>query len=107
MLSNVEVFTIFWGGDKVPYLEEINLFYSEITNSSWQSTLSEYNTRTQVIGPGKLIGNYSYVKDERGHLVTKQQNINDAQIRVALSAMFESNQIPAPTVNTYYVCTAF
>src|SRR5262249_26585150 len=55
VISNVKVWTIFWNA-KTQYQQQLNDFYSGITQSAYFDWLSEYNTPTQKIGRGSLGG---------------------------------------------------
>ena len=61
LLSNVEVFTIFWGsewetGTLKDMITKINTFYQAILKSTLMDQLGEYNTPGYLLGKGTLTG---------------------------------------------------
>lgn len=101
LLTNVEVFTIFWGAAwaqpanaAVP--GEINSFFDFILTSSLIDQLAEYSVPGQTIGHGKRIGTATLTSHSPGKSVT------DSAIQKFLQAEIASAAIPAPTANTLY-----
>ncbi|KAJ3308462.1 hypothetical protein HDV04_001219 [Boothiomyces sp. JEL0838] len=96
VISNVKVFTIFWGGQSnVQYASQINQFYTGVTNSALFDMLSQYNTPTQSIGRGSFIGSYDYTAGAKGTL-------DDSTIQSTLQSLISSGKVPAADANTYY-----
>src|SRR5215472_4538195 len=63
LLTNVEVFTIFWGNmwgstsESGDLMEKLNIFFSDILVSPMIDQLMEYSVVEQAISHGSLIGN--------------------------------------------------
>ncbi|KAJ3272030.1 hypothetical protein HDV01_005982, partial [Terramyces sp. JEL0728] len=96
VISNVKVFTIFWGGQsKVQYASQINQFYTGVTDSALFDMLSQYNTQTQSIGRGSFIGSYDYTGAATGTL-------DDSTLQTTLKSLISSGKVPAADANTYY-----
>jgi hypothetical protein len=94
VISNVKVFTIFWGTG-VNYTTQLDAFYAGVTNSAYFDWLSEYDTPSQKIGRGTFAGSYSYTTGAKG-------TVDDSQIQSALSNLISSGKVPAPDANTLY-----
>ncbi|KAJ3251336.1 hypothetical protein HK103_002461, partial [Boothiomyces macroporosus] len=96
VISNVKVFTIFWGGQSnVQYASQINQFYTGVTNSALFDMLAQYDTPTQNIGRGSFIGSYDYTAGAKGTL-------DDSTIQSTLQSLISSGKVPAADANTYY-----
>ncbi|KAJ3253050.1 hypothetical protein HK103_001012 [Boothiomyces macroporosus] len=96
VISNVKVFTIFWGGQSnVQYASQINQFYTGVTNSALFDMLAQYDTPTQNIGRGSFIGSYDYTGAATGTL-------DDSTIQTTLKSLISSGKVPAADSNTYY-----
>src|SRR5262249_10357507 len=94
VISNVKVFTIFWGSS-VNYASQLNSFYTGVTNSPYFDWLNEYNTTSQSIGRGSFAGSYNYTTGATG-------TVTDAQVQSAIKNLISTGKIPAPDANTYY-----
>ena len=92
VLSNVEVFPIYYG--YVPDQNKIDSFYKAIVNSHYIDWLSEYNTPTQKIGKGSFIGSYSHLKNLRSFL-------NASDLSHFMFGLVK-NGIIKPNENSYY-----
>lgn len=96
VVSNVQVFTIWWGGSSnVNYSSQLEQFYSGVTNSSWYNVLSEYSTSTQSIATGKWVGSYSDISAPKG-------TFTDSQIQTRLTGLINNGSVPAVNANIYY-----
>lgn len=101
LLTNVEVFCIFWGKDwqsaaSTALSQEILSFFDFILTSSLLDQLAEYSVPGKTIGHGKRIGSLNLVSSEPG------KSIDDSAIQTMLQSEINSGAIPAPTENTLY-----
>jgi len=101
LLSNVEVFTIFWGADweqptNTPLIAEINSFFDNILASSLLDQLAEYDVPGKSIGRGVLMGTNTFTASSPGKSVT------DAAIQKFLSTEIGAGTLPKVTGNTLY-----
>jgi len=101
LLTNVEVFTIFWGADwqqptNSPLISEINSFFDDILSSSLIDQLAEYNVPGKSIGRGVLLGTNTFTESSPGKSVT------DAAIQKFLQTQISAGAFPAVTPNTLY-----
>ncbi len=102
LLSNVEVFTIFWGktwgasGTSVALIPKLNQFFSAILVSSAINQLAEYNVPGQTIGHGSLTGTKTISINAPAGSVT------DTAIRTQLKKWISANSVPKPNKNTLY-----
>ncbi|KAJ3318904.1 hypothetical protein HDV06_006956 [Boothiomyces sp. JEL0866] len=96
VISNVRVYTIFWGGKaKVQFSSQINQFYAGFTNSPMFDMLSQYSITGHTIGRGSFIGSFDYTGAATGTLT-------DAAIQSTVKNLITAGKIPAPDANTYY-----
>src|SRR5262249_23465445 len=101
LLTNVNVYTIFWGTgwqNLADVTQKINAFFDYILTSSLMDLLSEYSVDGQRIGHGVRIGTTTITASNPGNGTI----VSDAQIRSALQGWIKANTIPAPTTNTLY-----
>jgi hypothetical protein len=96
VLSNVKVFTVFWNNN-VAFQSQLNSFYSAVTNSAYFDWLSEYNTPTQNIGRGSLLGS---IVDPTPPASTALTNVD---IQTELGKLIDAGKVPAPTADTLYM----
>ena len=101
LLSNVEVFTIFWGADWENTLKDtatqLNQFYQKILQSNMMDELDEYNTPKYTIGKGKLTGTITISAN------APSQTITDTEIQSQLLNWIKTNKaFPKPNANTLY-----
>ncbi|HEX8951704.1 MAG TPA: hypothetical protein VF945_07650 [Polyangia bacterium] len=96
VLSKVKVFTVFWNG-QVQYQSQLNAFYTAVTNSAYFDWLSEYNTPTQTVGRGSLLGT---LVDPAPPTATALTN---ADIQTELGKLIDGGKVPAPTADTLYM----
>lgn len=101
IISNVQVFTIFWGSawqqspqsDLIP---QINTFFTFLVTSALMTQLAEYNTPTQTIGSGSIIGTMTITMPDTN------QTVADSDIQSLLQNLISGNTLPPPTANTLY-----
>jgi hypothetical protein len=102
VLSNVQVFTVFWGqawtqSPQSALIQQLNAFFDYILTSSLIDQLVEYNTQTQTIGHGSRIGTATVTTPDPG------QSIADSDIQTMLQNEIANNaSFPQPTTNTLY-----
>lgn len=101
LLTNVNVYTIFWGAgwqDLADIASSINAFFETILTSSLIDLLGEYSVPGQQIGHGSLLGSSTITTSDPGD----GTSVSDEQIREALQSWISAQAIPAPTANTLY-----
>jgi hypothetical protein len=101
LLTNVEVFTIFWGTAwqdpaNSPLITEINSFFDDILASSLIDQLTEYNVSGKSIGRGVLIGTNTLTGSEPA------KSLTDAAIQKFIQAQIAAGTFPTVTENTLY-----
>ena len=96
VLSNVKVYTVFWNS-QVQYQSQLNAFYTAVTNSAYFDWLNEYNTPTQTLGRGSLIGS---LVDPSPPASTALTNVD---IQNELAKLIDNGTVPAPTADTLYM----
>ncbi len=103
LLANVEVFTVFWGGDwkNQPALaslaQSINGFFTFILTSSLIDQLSEYNVPGLTIGHGSLVGTKTITDAEPG------STIDDSAVQTTLQGWIANDpDFPQPNANSLY-----
>jgi hypothetical protein len=96
VLANTEVVTIFWN-DKVQFQDKLNTFYGEVTKSPYWEWLSEYNTKDQKIGHGKLLASFVDTGAPSATAITDQDVQNE------VSRLIDAGSIPTPDGNTLYM----
>jgi len=101
LLTNVEVFTIFWGTDwqqptNAPLIAEINSFFDDILASSLIDQLAEYDVPGKSIGRGVLLGTNTFAESSPGKSVT------DSAIQRFLQTQISGGTFPAVSANTLY-----
>ena len=102
LLTNVEVFTIFWGAAwqlsaNATLLGQINHFFDFILSSPLLDQMAEYSVPGKTIGHGKHTGTLSITTPVLGTSVT------DSGIQHMLQNLITSNaHVPKPGPNTLY-----
>jgi hypothetical protein len=101
LLTNVEVFTVFWGAawntTQHALLTHVNGFFDFILTSPLIDQLAEYSVPGHTIGHGKHTGSIVITSPALQHSVT------DTAIQHMLQAEISSNRaFPHPTPNTLY-----
>jgi hypothetical protein len=87
---------VFWSSS-VSYQSDINAFYTTITQSSYLSWLSEYNTPSQSIGLGSLGGSVVDTGAPSG------SNVTDDQIQQEIERLINAGQLPPNDGNNLYM----
>ncbi len=102
LITNVKVYTIFWGKNwsSVPAFvkleKSINTFFKDILVSPLIDQLAEYNTPVYKIGHGSFIGSKVITANAPGSVIT------DATIQKQVKAWLTAHTIPAWDKNTLY-----
>jgi hypothetical protein len=101
LLTNVQVYTIFWGkkwsaGPGAGIATKLNAFYKAILVSSLIDQLAEYSVPGKSIGHGSMIG--SKVITGNAPVLS----VTDTTIRTQLKAWISAHTVPANTPNTVY-----
>jgi hypothetical protein len=101
LLTNVEVFTIFWGtawndAANSPLIEQMNAFFAYILTSTLIDQLGEYSVPGKTIGHGTVVGTKTITDPSPGKSVT------DAALQQFLQAQISGGTLPAPSANTLY-----
>jgi hypothetical protein len=101
LLTNVEVFTIFWGAawqdpanSALP--GQLSAYFDFILTSALLDQLAEYNVPGKSIGHGKRKGTVTVTASDPGKSVT------DAAIQTFLQSQISAGTLPAATANTLY-----
>jgi hypothetical protein len=101
LLSNVQVFTLFWGSAwqeaaNSPLITHMNDFFDFVLTSKLLDQLAEYNVPGTSIGHGQRIGTIIFTGSEPGKTVT------DAAIQKLLQTEISAGTLPANTPNSLY-----
>jgi hypothetical protein len=104
LLTQVEVFTIFWGAAwaQSPQSElpaQLDQFFDVILTSSLMDQMAEYGVPGRPIGHGHRSGTVTLLRSEPGG---GGGQVTDQQIQQALKDFIASGAIPPPTPNTLY-----
>jgi hypothetical protein len=101
LLSNVNVFTIFWGTawqDPVnsPLISQLNTFFDYILASPLIDQLAEYNVPGKSIDRGILLGTFTYIAS------SPRKSVTDSAIQNLLQTEIANKTFPAPTPDSLY-----
>ena len=101
LLTNVKVFTIFWGqtwktSPNSDLAKQVNEFFKFVVTSALMDQLAEYSVPGHTIGHGSLIGSVTISQLALSHSIT------DAAIQKALQQEIKSKSVPKPDANTLY-----
>ena len=101
LLTNVEVFTIFWGSawQDAAYaslLNQLNRFFDFILTSNLLDQLAEYSVAGKLIGYGKRTNSITLTDSEPG------DTIDDSAIQSMLQNEISSGTLPTPNANTLF-----
>jgi hypothetical protein len=101
LLTNVEVFCIFWGKAwqstaNASLSQQLISFFDFILTSSLIDQLAEYNVPGKTIGHGKRIGSLNLTSSEPG------TSVDDSAIQQMIQAQIDAGVFPASTANTLY-----
>jgi hypothetical protein len=101
LLTNVEVFTIFWGSawndaSNSPLIKQINDFFDFVLSSALIDQLAEYSVSGKTIGHGVLTGTITLTDSEPG------SSLDDSTIQSTLQSEISKGTLPAANANTLY-----
>jgi hypothetical protein len=102
LLTNVAVFTVFWGSSwganpaSLQMVSDLNKFFTTILTSPLMSQLAEYNVPGQAIGPGTLAGSATITANAPVGSVT------DAAIQTELANWIKTKAVAPGDKNTLY-----
>jgi len=102
LITNTEVFTVFWGKlwgstpSSTDLMERLSRFFTDILASAVIDQLAEYDVPGQAIGHGSLIGTTVISADAPTGSVT------DSAIRAQLKKWIAANTVPKNDQNTLY-----
>lgn len=101
LLTNVEVFTIFWGAlwqdpANSPLISQLNSFFDTILASPLMDQLAEYSVPDKSIGRGVLLGTNTFTNS------SPAKSITDSAIQKFLQSEISARTFPAPTPNSLY-----
>ena len=99
LLTNVEVFTLFWGSgwQNSPLIQQINDFFSYIVSSALLDQLAEYSVAGKSIGHGKLIGTLTVTSP------APAKTVQDSDLQSLIQEQINSGALPSPNPNTLYM----
>jgi hypothetical protein len=102
LLTNVRVFTIFWGRQwssspsARPLMAKINQFFTDIVASPLMDALAEYSV------PGKTIGHGQFIGTQVIEPPVAVSSVTDSEIRGLLAAWIKAKKVPPSTRDTLY-----
>jgi hypothetical protein len=102
LLTNVEVFTIFWGklwgasAASTDLMNKLNQFFTDILVSPLMDQLTEYNVPSEPIGHGLFIGTKVITANAPARSVT------DSAIQKQLAKWIKSQTVPKNNSNSLY-----
>ncbi len=102
LISNVEVFTIFWGklwgktAASTTMMQKLNQFFTAILVSPLINQLAEYNVAGKTIGHGSFIGTKVISAN------APVGSITDSAIQTQLKSWIKAGTVPKTTKNTLY-----
>lgn len=108
VLSNVEVFTIFWGAAwqqpaQIALIGQLNNFFDTILKSSLIDVLAQYHTATQKIGQGTRVGTTTITSPQPGTLLPSgRREVSDSDIQTVLQGWIKKGAVPPNNSNTLY-----
>ena len=104
LLTNVEVFTVFWGQHwqqqpQAGFAQSLNQFFDFVLTSALLDQLGEYSVPGKTIGHGKRTGTVTVVSPA----LRLHHSVTDGAIRHMLRQEISTNSaFPQPTPNTLY-----
>ncbi len=101
LLTNVQVYTIFWGSawQQSPASDTVtnmNNFFDYILTSSLMDQLAEYSVQGQTFGHGSRVGTTTLTTSDPGTTVA------DSDIQQMLNNEIANNTLPQPNANMLY-----
>lgn len=102
LLTNVEVFSLFWGSgwQKAPgsgLISQINRFFTDIVTSPLIDQLAEYSVPGRTIGHGKFTGTLTVTSP------APPKTVQDSHIQSLVQQEIDSGAAPKPGPNRLYV----
>ncbi|MGZ3457740.1 MAG: hypothetical protein ACXU86_04460, partial [Archangium sp.] len=98
VIANAKIAVVFWGPNvNSTVTSGIGGFYTAVTNSAYFDWLSEYNTGSQSIGRGSLLGTYTISPSQTSG------TIDDTAIQTELNNQINAGHLPAPDGNTLFM----
>jgi hypothetical protein len=99
LLTNVEVFTVFWGaawqGAQAGLVQQLNGFFDFILTSPYLDQLAEYSVPGKTIGHGRRTGTVTLTQP------APPRTVSDHAIQILLQHELQVNAaLPHPTPNT-------
>lgn len=102
LLTNVQVYIIFWGKlwgttpASITLMHQLNQFFTSVLTSPAIDQLAEYSVPGKAIGHGSVIGNKVISTN------APAASITDTAIRTQLKSWIAGSVLPKPTPNTLY-----
>ncbi|HET8965691.1 MAG TPA: hypothetical protein VFN20_05725, partial [Candidatus Acidoferrum sp.] len=101
LLTNVEVFTVFWGAawqdaTNSAVVQQMNDFFDFVLTSKLIDQLGEYSVEGKAIGHGKRTGSLTLTTSEPG------AKVQDRAIQKMLQTEIASGTLPAKNANSLY-----
>lgn len=102
LITNVEVFTIFWGKlwgstpTSIDLMNKLNKFFADILISAAIDQLAEYSVPGQAIGHGSFIGTKVISAN------APRRSVTDSVIRAQMKKWVAAQTVPKNTRNTLY-----
>ena len=101
LLTNVQVYTVFWGktwsaAAGAAMATKLNAFYKAILVSPLIDQLAEYNVSGKTIGHGSLLGSKVIAAN------APVASVTDTSIRTQLQSWIAARTVAATTANTLY-----
>ena len=101
LLTNVEVFTVFWGAawqdeTNSAVAKQMDEFFDFVLTSKLIDQLGEFSVAEKTIGHGKRTGSLTLTTSEPG------SKVHDSAIQKMLQAEIATGTLPAKTANSLY-----
>ena len=101
LLTNVEVFTVFWGAawqDRTnsAVAKQMNEFFDFVLTSKLMDQMAEYSVAGKTIGHGRRIGSLALTTSEPG------RKVQDSAMQKMLQAEIAAGGLPAKNANSLY-----
>ncbi len=108
VISNVRLYTVFWGPKVDSKLkQDMPKFYSAYVSSAQMEWLDQYNTRLQSVshteGTNQHIGRGNYGGDFEITPKNTSTNLQDADVQAELEYQIAQNILPKPDENSLYM----
>jgi hypothetical protein len=101
LITNAQVFTIFWGGawqqsPSASLIPQLNGFFDYILSSPLMDQLAEYSVPQYQIGHGSRIGSITLTTPD------VSGTVDDAQIQQMIEQQISAGSLPASSANLIY-----